>query len=115
MDRLSRDAHFLLGLEKAGVDFVATDLPNANRMTVGIMAVIAEEERRIIGERTRAALAAAKARGTKLGGWRGSPKINPRLGSEVQERGAEPFAKQLKSIIVDIRNRGRRCDRSRRR
>src|SRR3974377_86257 len=46
LDRLSRDAHFLLGLEKAGVDFVAVDMPNANRMTVGLMAVVAEEERR---------------------------------------------------------------------
>ena len=43
LDRLSRDAHFLLGLEKAGIDFVATDMLNANRLTVGIMAMVAEE------------------------------------------------------------------------
>ena len=56
LDRLSRDAHFLLGLEKAGVDFVAADMPQANRLTVGIMAMVADEERRAISARTKAAL-----------------------------------------------------------
>lgn len=72
IDRLSRDAHFLLGLEKAGVDFVAADMPQANRLTVGIMAMVADEERRMISARTKAALAAARKRGTKLGGDRGA-------------------------------------------
>lgn len=67
LDRLSRDAHFLLGLQKAGVRFVAADMPEANEMVVGIMAVVAQAERKMISARTKAALAAAKARGTRLG------------------------------------------------
>jgi DNA invertase Pin-like site-specific DNA recombinase len=106
LDRLSRDAHYPLGLEKAGVDFVAVDMPNANRMTVGIMAVIAEEERRMISERTKAALAAAKARGVSLGGWTGGQKVNDRLGAEAQQRQAQAFAAELEPVVGDLRRRG---------
>lgn len=67
LDRLARDAHFLLGLEKAGIEFVAVDMPFANRMTIGIMALVAEEEAKAISARTKAALAARKARGLPLG------------------------------------------------
>lgn len=69
LDRLSRNAHFLLGLKEAGVYFVAADMPTANRLTVGIMAMVAEEEGRMISERTKAALAAARRRGVQLGGY----------------------------------------------
>ncbi len=62
LDRLSRDAHFLLGLEKAGVDFVCADMPAANRLTVGVMAMVAEEERRMISRRTREALGAIRSK-----------------------------------------------------
>jgi DNA invertase Pin-like site-specific DNA recombinase len=71
LDRLSRDAHFLIGMQRAGVQFVAADMPEANEMVVGIMAVVAQAERKMISARTKAALAAAKARGQKLGGFRG--------------------------------------------
>lgn len=67
LDRLARDAHFLLGLEKSGIEFVAADMPFANRLTIGIMALVAEEEAKAISARTKAALAARKARDLPLG------------------------------------------------
>jgi DNA invertase Pin-like site-specific DNA recombinase len=108
LDRLSRDAHFLLGLEKAGVDFVAADMPQANRLTVGIMAMVADEERRMISARTKAALAAAKGRGQKLGGYRGAkitPAIRRAARAAVQARAAARCA-DLTPIISELRSGG---------
>ena len=106
LDRLARDAHFLLGLGKAGVEFVAVDLPLANRLTIGIMALVAEEEARAISARTRAALAAAKARGVSLGGWRGGPVVDQRRGVEAVRREADAFAATVGPMVAGLRKEG---------
>ena len=82
LDRLARNVHFVSGLMESGVEFVAADMPTVNRLTVHILAAVAEEEARMISARTKAALAAAKARGVRLG--------NPNLlaGSPEQARAA---------------------------
>jgi DNA invertase Pin-like site-specific DNA recombinase len=67
LDRLSRNVHFLSGLMESGVDFIACDNPNVNRLTVHILAAVAEDEAIRISERTKAAMAAYKARGGVLG------------------------------------------------
>lgn len=109
LDRLSRDAHFLLGLQKAGVQFVAADMPEANEMVVGIMAVVAQAERRMISERTKAALAAAKRRGVQLGGARERYGVNNKTRiaarAAVQERVAARAA-DLAGIVRDARAAG---------
>ena len=71
LDRLGRRLSFIAGLMDQDVPFFAADMPHADRFRLHLEAVIAEDERRRISERTKAALQAAKARGTKLGGYRG--------------------------------------------
>ncbi|GAA4493325.1 recombinase family protein [Hymenobacter ginsengisoli] len=67
LDRLSRNAGFIFALRDSGVDFVCCDMPDANTLTVGLFAVLAQHERETISKRTIDALAAKKARGTQLG------------------------------------------------
>ncbi|MDP2621713.1 MAG: recombinase family protein [Hyphomicrobiales bacterium] len=98
LDRLSRDAHFLLGLHKAGVEFVACDLPSANRLTVTVLAAVAEHEREMISQRTKAALAAAKRRGVKLGGDRGQ-----KPSQTAQEAGRAAIAKRVAARAADLK------------
>lgn len=109
LDRLSRDAHFLLGLQKAGVRFVAADMPGANDMTVGIMAVVAQEERKLISLRTKAALAVAKARGVKLGCPSGAAHLrgmgNAAAVTAIKLR-AQERANDVGHVIREIRDAG---------
>lgn len=67
LDRLARNVAFIANLMESAVDFVAVDFPQANRLTLHILAAVAEHEREMISSRTKAALAAARARGRKLG------------------------------------------------
>lgn len=108
LDRLSRNAHFLLGLQAAGVDFVAADMPHANRTMVGFMAMMAEDEGKKISERTKAALKAAKRRGVKLGGDRGvipSAKSRAKALAAIEERVAERAA-DLHPTIKELQASG---------
>jgi DNA invertase Pin-like site-specific DNA recombinase len=91
-----------------GGGFKARRLPEANEMIVGLMAVIAEGERRMISQRTKVALAAAKARGTVLGGFRGYiPSREDSLASAaVLKAKAKAFAADLAPIIVELRAQG---------
>src|ERR687883_224153 len=67
LDRLARNVAFVSNLMESGVEFTAGGFPTANRLTIHILAAVAEHEREMISARTKAALAAAKARGTRLG------------------------------------------------
>jgi len=106
LDRLGRNAPFLLGLKEAGIDFVCVDMPNANRLTVGIMAVVAEAQR--ISDRTKAALAAAKRRGVRLGGWKGKPmhKRVRLMGTAALQKQANVKASDLTPIIRELQQAG---------
>jgi DNA invertase Pin-like site-specific DNA recombinase len=65
LDRLARNVNFISNLMEAGVDFTSVDFPQANRLTIHILAAVAEHKAAMISSRTKAALAAAKARGTR--------------------------------------------------
>jgi DNA invertase Pin-like site-specific DNA recombinase len=96
LDRLARNVHFVTGLIETGVDFIAVDMPNANKVMIQMHAVMSEYERDQISARTRAALAAAKARGIVLG--RAGPANLQRNLAARQEAAAE-FAERLRPLL----------------
>jgi DNA invertase Pin-like site-specific DNA recombinase len=104
LDRLSRNLAFIATLMNSGVEFVAVDNPHANKLTVHILAAVAQHEREMIAQRMKDALQAAKARGGVLG--------NPRL-ADVRDRvivsvkaDADRFAKNVAPIIREIQSTG---------
>jgi DNA invertase Pin-like site-specific DNA recombinase len=106
LDRLSRNLAFIATLQDAGVKFVAADMPEATELTVHIMAAMAQHERKAISTRTKEALAAAKAKGTKLGGWRGGPVVDHRLGTTAKREKAEAFKARVRAAIAELQAQG---------
>jgi len=93
LDRLARNVHFVSGLMESKVPFVACDLPEANELTIHIMAAFAQHEAKRISERTKDALAQLKASGVRLG--------NPRIKEINRQKDdqADKFAKRLRGIL----------------
>lgn len=99
LDRLSRSLSFVAQLLETNVEIRAADMPEANRMMIQMLAVFAEHEKRMIGERTKAALAAAKARGVKLG-------ANGAVLAARHKDEARAYAETLRTQIDQIQAQG---------
>jgi len=110
IDRLSRQAAFLLTLRDSGVQIVAADMPNAGTLEFGVRAVVAQHEREEISKRTKAALQAAKARGTKLG----SPTIDRALKASIEAKkaAAAAFDAQVLPFIRKFQQAGYKTSRA---
>lgn len=100
LDRLARNVHFVSGLLETGCDFVAADMPQANKVMIQMHAVMSEWERDQISARTRAALAAAKARGVVLGA---TGPANLKQNLEERKSAADAFASRLAGVIRGFR------------
>lgn len=105
LDRLSRRVSFISRLMESNIKFVVADMPNASDFSLHVYAALAQEERRLIGERTRKALAAAKAKGTRLGTYGATL-------AKHNHDAALTFSMSLRDIINDIRASGHRTTRA---
>lgn len=110
LDRLARNVAFVSSLMESGVEFTAVDFAQANRLTVHILAAVAEHEAKMISDRTKAALAAAKARGTKLGRAKGqgntmTEEYRAKAAAVLKER-ADSRAADLAPIVGELRATG---------
>jgi len=103
LDRLARNVHFISGLMESKVKFVALDMPEANELTLHVMAAFAEHEAKRISERTKAALAIAKERGVKLG-TQGAFNLRPNLEKRKEE--SQAFAASLAGQFEGFQLRG---------
>ncbi len=107
LDRLARNVAFIANLLESGVEVTAADMPEANRFVLHVMAAVAEQEGRAISERTKAALAAAKARGVKLGwsipGRASEQGQAARKGAAVNKTRALTRAANVLPVIEQIR------------
>ena len=104
LDRLAHNVFFISGLMESGVEFLAVDMPEANRLTIHILAAVAEHEREMISQRTEAALQAARARGTKLGNP--DPKKGAATRAQVLREKADRFAANVLPVIRGLQSQG---------
>lgn len=102
LDRLARNVHFISGLIESGIDFVAADMPQANKVMIQMHAVMAEWERDQISARTKAALAAAKARGVVLGA---TGPANLKRCLEARKSAADAKVAPLANVVRDMQAR----------
>ncbi len=104
IDRLSRNAEFLLRLMNSNVEFVCCDIPNCDRFTISLFAILAEKEKNMISERTKNALKIVKLRGVKLGNP--NRELSVKLMNEGARRAKNEFRVKITPIIDDIKKAG---------